>query len=112
MADTSNGGWVRRAAVSVASTRPAASASATVSGGISGARPTMRSSASSTEITLFPLESAGLAARLVDQPDVADPHAPVERLAHVVDGERGDGNGCQRFHFHAGPAGHLHRRLD
>src|SRR5690349_17980154 len=103
MADTSNGGWVRRAAVSVASTRPAASARATVSGGISGAMPTIRWSASSTEITLFPLEGAGLPARLVEQPYVADPHAAVDGLAHVVDGERGDGNGCQRFHFHAGP---------
>ena len=30
------------------------------------------------------------AAGLVQQADVGDPHAAVDRLAHVVDGERGD----------------------
>src|SRR5690606_27796825 len=35
-----------------------------------------------------------------------------QRLAHVVDGERGDGRAGKRFHFHAGAMGGLHRALD
>ena len=37
------------------------------------------------------------------------PHAAVDGLHHVVDGEAGDRDGGQRLHLDAGLAGDLHR---
>src|SRR5579859_156182 len=50
MAETSVGGWVRRAATGVAVTRPQASARAAISAGVGWSVARMRSLASSTEI--------------------------------------------------------------
>ena len=44
--------------------------------------------------------------------DVADHHRLVDRLDHVVDRERGDGDGRQRFHLDAGLPGRADARLD
>ena len=33
-----------------------------------------------------------------------EPHAAVDRLAHVVDGQRSDADGGQRLHLDAGAA--------
>src|SRR5436190_19387217 len=41
------------------------------------------------------------AARLFPELEVADRHPSVDRLAHVVDVERGDRAGGERFHLHA-----------
>src|SRR5262249_10946929 len=38
-----------------------------------------------------PTVRAGAPARLLPEHELADRHAPVDRLAHVVDRERGDG---------------------
>ena len=45
---------------------------------------------------------ARFAAAFLDQPDLLDAHAPVDRLGHVVDREAGDGDGGQRLHLDAG----------
>ena len=47
---------------------------------------------------------AGLAALLFQEADSVDAHAPIHRLAHVVDGEQADRNRGQRFHLDAGAA--------
>ena len=44
--------------------------------------------------------------------DRADRHAAVDAFAHVVDGERGDGYGCERFHLDAGFSFNLDCRVD
>src|SRR3546814_8155438 len=38
---------------------------------------------------------------LAGEPNVGDAHAAVDRLAHVVDGEGGDGDGGERLHLDA-----------
>ncbi len=45
-----------------------------------------------------------LAPVLFEQLHLADGHAPVHGLAHVVNGEQGSGAGGEGFHFHAGLA--------
>ena len=40
--------------------------------------------------------------RFFEQPNVADLHFLIHRLAHVVDGEQGDRHAGQRFHLHPG----------
>ena len=45
---------------------------------------------------------AAPAAALLDQPDVADHHRLVDRLDHVVDRQRRDGDRRQRLHLDAG----------
>ena len=47
---------------------------------------------------------AGLASRFLQQANVLDTHAAVDRLAHVVNGQEGDGRGGQRLHLDAGAA--------
>src|SRR3954454_6422471 len=42
------------------------------------------------------------AAGLLPQGQVADHHRAIGRLAHVVDGEGGDGAGGERLHLHTG----------
>src|SRR5579871_6802805 len=107
MADTSAGGWVRRAFRSSANTRPWASLSGTSSAGSGTACANTRSSASATDSKATALRlpraiMAALAAALFDEPDALDPHAALDRLHHVVDGETGDRNRGQRFHLDAG----------
>ena len=55
---------------------------------------------------------ARFSAAFLDQPHVDDAHAAVDRLAHVVDGERGDGHGGQRLHLDAGAIERAHGRQD
>ncbi len=50
---------------------------------------------------------AALAAELLQHPHAVDGHAAVHGLAHVVDGQRSDAGGGQRFHLHAGLPGQL-----
>ena len=38
---------------------------------------------------------------LFKQPHSGDGHAPVNGLAHVIDGQQADLHGCQRLHLHA-----------
>ena len=46
----------------------------------------------------------GFAARFLEQAQVLDAHAAVDRLAHIVNGQQAN-RGCgQRLHFDAGPA--------
>src|SRR6185437_12325579 len=45
---------------------------------------------------------ARLAAALFEQPDIADDHAAVDRLAHVVDRQQADLHGGERLHLDAG----------
>ena len=45
-----------------------------------------------------------LAAGLLDQVDLAQLHALIHGLAHIVDGEQRGRNAGQSFHFHAGHA--------
>ena len=45
--------------------------------------------------------------RLLDQRDVGDRHLLVDRLRHVVDGQRGDGDHGERLHLDAGLRGGL-----
>ncbi len=45
---------------------------------------------------------------LLQHPHLADHHAAVSGLAHVVDGEQGDLHGAQGFHFDAGGAHGFH----
>ena len=47
---------------------------------------------------------ARFAAALFQHPDIADDHAAIDRLAHVVDGQQPDLHGSQRFHLDAGAA--------
>src|SRR6266568_7835016 len=47
-----------------------------------------------------------------DQGDVRDPHLLVHRLAHVVNGQRGDADSRERLHFHAGLRRDPGRRRD
>src|SRR5262249_3300347 len=49
---------------------------------------------------------------LFPQSDLADHHRAIDRLQHVVDGERGHGHRGQSFHLHAGGALAAHARLD
>src|SRR6202035_2710232 len=116
MAETSAGGWVRRALRSRARTRPAASSSGTSSAAKGAACANTRSSASATEINATALlpnaKMAAAAAAFLDQPDALDAHAAVDRLHHVIDGEAGDRYGGQRFHLDAGLAGHFCARRD
>src|ERR1700724_1403577 len=116
MAETSAGGWVRRALRSSARTRPAASSSGTSSAGKGVACANTRSSASATEINATALlpnaKMTAAAAALFHEPDALDAHAAVDCLHHVIDGEAGDRNGGQRFHFDTGLAGHFYARRD
>src|SRR6185437_10090441 len=107
MADTSAGGWVRRAFRSCASTRPSASLSGTSSAGSGPACASTRSSASATDSNataskLLGAVMAALAAALFDEPDALDAHAALHRFHHIVDRETGDRHRSQRFHLDAG----------
>src|SRR5437764_2405860 len=51
---------------------------------------------------LLPLPIYGLSAGLLFEAHVRDSVAALDGLAHVVDGERGDGRGCERLHLDAG----------
>src|SRR5580704_4077868 len=108
MAETSAGGWVRRALRSRASTRPAASSSGTSSAGRGAACANTWSSASATEINATSLlpnaKMAAAAAAFLQKPDALDAHAALDRFHHVIDGEAGDRYGGERFHFDAGLA--------
>ncbi len=53
------------------------------------------------------LVGAGFAAAFVNQADIADAHAFVGGLHHVIDGEGGDRDGGQRFHLDPGLAHQL-----
>src|SRR6185295_12140300 len=44
-------------------------------------------------------EGSALAAALLDEPDRADRHLAVDRLAHVVEREPGHRDGGERFHL-------------
>ncbi len=55
------------------------------------------------------LKCPDLAARLLQQAYALDPHAAVDRLAHVVDGQQSDAGGGQRFHLDAGAVEGLRR---
>src|SRR5712671_3085279 len=99
MAERSAGGWVSRALGALASTRPAASATDTISAGRGENAAITRACASRTDSILGGIETARLAAGLVQQLDLGDHHAAIDRLAHVVDGEGGDGGGGQRLHL-------------
>ena len=57
-------------------------------------------------------EMARAPAGLLDQADVGDLHLAVDRLAHVVDGQRRHRNGGHRLHLDAGAPGHLAARRD
>src|SRR4051794_37988091 len=106
MAETSAGGWVTRERMGRARMRFQPLANETVSAGVAERLSRIRLRASSTEIiALSPkplsarqipscelrppwslsLVGAGLPARFVHQAHRLDPHAAVDRLAHVVD---------------------------
>src|ERR1700752_3840521 len=113
MAETSSGGWVRRAARSSASTRPSASASGTHSIGNGSTPSSTRASALGTGSSAisrslaairFGAVDARLAAPLLDEANAFDAHAALDRLHHVVDGEAGDRDGGKRLHLDAGLA--------
>src|SRR5437762_7033045 len=53
---------------------------------------------------------AALAPGLLHQPNRAQFHGSIGGLHHVVHGEQGHRNGCQRFHLDAGPSLGAHRR--
>ena len=57
-------------------------------------------------------EVAAATAGLLEQPDLADLHSAVDRLAHVVDGQSGHRHRHQRFHFDTGPSLVADTRLD
>src|SRR3546814_14915890 len=105
MALASKGGWVRRAATSSASTRPAAALTATVSAGMSGRATTILARASATDSISGRVVRAGLAARLVQQADIGDLHAAVDGLCHIVDSKCGDAGRRQRLHLAPGLSG-------
>src|SRR5690606_11988945 len=100
IAETATGGCVRRATMSVAVTRPTASATETVSAGRGFTAARMRPRASATEIIASAmsgrLPGAGLAAGFVGEADGADGHAAIDGFHHVVDGEGGDADGGER----------------
>ena len=56
------------------------------------------------------VQSAGLAAGLLLDPDVGDDGGRVDRLDHVDQGEAGDRDAGQRLHLDAGAVGGPHRR--
>ena len=62
-------------------------------------------SATAERATQRRLEAPGLAAVLERQTRIADHHAAVDRLQHVVDGQRRDRDRGQRLHLDAGRAG-------
>src|SRR5258708_37378553 len=99
MAERSDGGWVSRAVGAFASTRPAASATDTVSAGKGAKAAITRAWASRTESRSAGIERSRLAARLMQELDLGNHHAAIDRLAHVVDGERGDRGGGERLHL-------------
>src|SRR5580700_409232 len=114
MAETSAGGWVRRALRSRARTRPAAASSGTSSAAKGAACAKTWSSASATEINATSLLPnaimAAAAAAFFHEPDALDAHAALDRFHHVIDGEAGDRYGGERFHLDAGLAGNFHAR--
>src|SRR5580704_10940049 len=116
MAETSAGGWVRRALRSRARTRPAASSSGTSSAGRGAACANTWSSASATEINATSLlpnaKMAAAAAAFFHEPDALDAHAALDSFHHVIDGEAGDRYGGECFHLDAGLARHLYARND
>ena len=57
-------------------------------------------------------EGAALAAFFADQPNIREYHLPVNRLAHVVNGERGDADGRHGLHLYASSADRFDLRLD
>ena len=57
-------------------------------------------------------EVAAAAAALFHEADLADDHRLVDRLDHVVDGQRGDRHGVERFHLDAGLRRRPHARFD
>src|SRR5215207_8276792 len=79
-------------------------------------RATSRCEALQTEVGVEPFGRAAVGAAapscLFPQGDVADDHAAVDRLAHVVDGEARDRAGGHRLHLDAGAVDGLDLRLD
>ena len=65
-----------------------------------------------TRALIRPSPTSRLPPRLADQLRRADHDRVRQRLAHVVDGERGDGRAGQRFHLHAGAMRRAHRAVD
>lgn len=63
-------------------------------------------------LTIGPFESATLAARLLFETNPFNAHPTIDRLAHIVDGQRGDADGGQGFHLYASPAEHFNRCFD
>src|SRR6266852_6027796 len=105
MEDRSAGGWVRRAASVPASTRPCASPIGISSVGRVVTPSSTRASASSTEISAISALRAPRtrrAAGFFQKSDALDPHATLDRLHHVVDGETRDRYGGERLHLDAG----------
>src|SRR5919206_2062986 len=104
MAEASKGGCVRRAARSRASTRFAASATATSSAS-TGATPSSTCakavSTGSSAMSVLHAPVAGGAAGFFAQPDLGNDHAAVHSLGHVVDREAGNGHGRQGLHLDA-----------
>ena len=62
--------------------------------------------------SVFGASKVPLAAGLAQQPHAADLDVMRQRLAHVVDRERGGGGAHERFHFHAGLVMHGHAADD
>src|SRR5205085_7973233 len=64
--------------------------------------------------TLLPAadERPGATARFAHEPDRADRHLAVDRLAHVVEREARDGDGGERFHLDPGARLDRDPRLD
>src|SRR5262249_56800737 len=57
-------------------------------------------------------EGAAPAAALADQPDRSQRHLAIDRLAHVVEGEAGDGHGGEGLHLRPRAGLHPHPALD
>src|SRR5438105_2753504 len=54
--------------------------------------------------SIVPAERAAATPALLLQPYLFDRHNTIDRLAHVINGQRGNADGGQCFHFHAGAA--------
>ena len=52
---------------------------------------------------------SGFPAGFFNDFDVGDLHAAINRLGHVIDGEKDNGTGSQRLHLHAGLSGQAGR---
>src|SRR5688500_7225002 len=76
------------------------------------ARATSTRSSFNVAFTALAAEYARLASGLALQAQLAERHAAVDRLDHVVDGEQPDRGGGQRLHLDAGRTAAFHARAD